>query len=83
MKSRLKIPREQLREGLKQTILTSVTTSLTFDHMDVAAAVLWADEHQYNYADLGDLLRDWALDGSPGAHGPDVEDTHYDFYGTV
>lgn len=81
MKTYLKIPKDQLREALRGKITTSVTVGLIFSAGDVRLAVKWANQHKYNYDDLGDLLAQWALDGSPGGAGPDIDETSYDFYG--
>jgi hypothetical protein len=77
----LRIPREQLDEGLRRKVTTAVQVELLFASTDLASAIKWADKHCYNCDDLGDLLAQWALSGSPGGGGPDIEETSYRFYG--
>lgn len=81
MTTYLKVPRDQMSEALKANITTAVTVRLAFSAEDVQDAVSWANSRRYNYDDLGDLLGQWALAGSPGGVGPVIDETSYDFYG--
>lgn len=76
----LRVPMDQMKEALREKVTTEVTLELLFSAGDVRAARLWAEKRKYNYDDLGDLLSQWALSGSPGSGGPDVNESWYGFY---
>lgn len=80
-RSYLKIAGEELRAAKEPGAVVAVDSRMLFGPENVEAAERWANKYHYNYDDLGDMLLQWALDGSAGSTepvGPDIDSSVYE-----